>query len=298
MGKHVTNLFFLCALTLGFYLYLFGIPASSGDFSNIGSYSSGTAGLLAALYFGLETIRARDKTNESARIPGGEVRPTAAKPATEGYSIVVGRRLEKLRRDVLKLSLREMAEFLGIESVTQLERNEAGVDEYPLSLVKKLEVYFRLNSRFVESGVGAIFDSFSLSQDSVNYFLAQGYSPVLACCPKERADLLCCLVFVKRSEGVPTQIAMADGYGSFASSGGGKSNVAYLITALLDMGKKPSFARIVKVTEQEWDGIMKGTYYDKHPFARFGGADWECMEIFDAWFDECTRDRARWAQYK
>jgi transcriptional regulator with XRE-family HTH domain len=211
----------------------------------------------------------------------------------ERYSTTVGARLKFLREEVLELSLREMAEFLGIDVMSQLERYESGEDEYPLHFVKKIEEFFRISQRYVETGGGAIFSYFVLAQESVSSFVAAGYTPILACCPNQRNDLFCYQVFEKVTNGF-TQIAFADRYGSFASSGGGKMNIGYLITALLDAGKTPTAVRILKATEGEWDSISNGSYYSKDPFHRFGCADWECMDIFDSWFDEYKKSRERW----
>ncbi len=209
------------------------------------------------------------------------------------YSTTVGTRLKFLREDVLNLSLREMAEFLGIDVISQLERYESGEDEYPLHFIKKIEEFFRISQRYVETGEGAIFSYFILSQESVSSFVTAGYTPILACCPSQRNDLFCYQVFEKVTDGY-TQIAFADRYGSFASSGGGKMNIGYLITALLHAGKTPTAVRILKATEGEWDAISNCSYYSKDPFHRFGCADAECMDIFDSWFEEYKKSRERW----
>lgn len=211
----------------------------------------------------------------------------------ERYSTTAGARLKFLREEVLKLSLREMAEFLGIDVISRLEQYESGEDEYPLYFVKKIEEFFRINQRYVETGEGAIFSYFILSQESVSSFITAGYTPILACCPSQRNDLFCYQVFEKVTDGY-TQIAFTDRYGSFASSGGGKMNIGYLITALLDAGKTPTAVRILKATEGEWEAISNGSYYSKDPFRRFGCADWECIDIFDSWFKEYKKSRERW----
>lgn len=209
------------------------------------------------------------------------------------YSTTVGARLKFLREEILELSLREMAEFLGIDVISQLERYESGEEEYPLQFVKKIEEFFRISQRYVETGEGVIFSHFILSQESVSSFVNGGYTPILACCPSQRNDLFCYQVFERVIDGY-TQIAFADRYGSFASSGGGKMNIGYLINALLDAGKTPTAVRILKATEEEWQTISNGSYYSRNVFRRFGCADWECMDIFDSWFEEYRKSRARW----
>lgn len=215
--------------------------------------------------------------------------------SADNYAKSVGSRLKSLREHVLQLSLREMAEFLDIYVISTLERYEAGEEEYPLSLIKKIEEFFRINPRYVESGEGTIFLHFELSQESVSTFTRSGYTPILACCPSERDDLLCYQAFEKTTNGL-TQLAYADLYGSFSSSGGGKSNIEYLINALLDENKSPSSVRIVRITSKEWQATSDGSYYSKNPYFRAGSADWECMDIFDAWFNECYKHRKKWKE--
>lgn len=218
---------------------------------------------------------------------------SAAPEIPDGYSKTVGSRLKWLREKVLDLSLREMSELLSIETISTLEHYESGEEEYPLRLIKKIEEFFRINPKYIESGEGSIFLHYVLSQESVSSFLNAGYTPILACCPSEQGDLFCYQVFKKVTNGY-TQIAFADRYGSFSSNGGGKINIGYLINALLDARCSASSVRILKVSQEEWNNIAEGSYYSKNPFLRLGSADWQCMDIFDSWFDEYAKSRARW----
>ncbi len=244
--------------------------------------------------FAANHIGDRSTTQAGATPPPveAETNQSSAMIVSDSYSKTVGTRLRWLRKKVLELSLREMAEFLGIEVISTLERFESGEEEYPLHLIKKIEEFFRINPRYVESGDGSIFLHFFLSQESVSSFVRDGYTPILACCPSEQGDLFCYQVFEKHTNGY-CQIAFSDRYGSFSSSGGGKMNIRYLINALLDAGKTPSSVRILKATPEEWKAISNGSYYIKNPFSRFGDADWKCMDIFDSWFDEYAKNRAK-----
>lgn len=299
MWKHYLAITVFFLSTIGAYLFYVGWKNSESAYANFGSFSGGTFASLVATYSALYGIRAmRAKSGGSVPSEGGGSRDVpedrSGLARLTCYAETVGRRMKWLREDVLNLSLREMAEFLGMEVISQLERYEDGADEYPLSLIKSAETFFRINRRFVESGVGPVFCHFHLSQESVNDFLAQGYRPIFACCPRERGDLLCYLVFEERKQGL-TRIAMADRYGSFASNGGGQINIGYLINALLDVGGTPGSVRIVTVTEAEWAAIGDGSYYSREPFRRFGGADRDCIDIFKRWFDEYAESRERWA---
>lgn len=128
------------------------------------------------------------------------VKETRAAPR---YARTIGFRLKGLREQVLNLSLTEMAEFLGLGTVGTLERYEEGEDEYPLSLIKKIKSFFRVDEKYLELGSGQIFRPFVLSLESVAGFLRDGYSPILACCNDHREDLLCYLIFGERTARAP-----------------------------------------------------------------------------------------------
>jgi len=215
-----------------------------------------------------------------------------ARATRSPYSFEVGLRLARLREATLAMSLREMTEFLGLESVTALESFESGRVEFPVAHIKKIESFFRVRPRYVERGEGSIFEPFTLSQESVSAFLQEGYTPILACGPDDRHGGYCYQLFERRTQGL-AQIAMAERPGSFASSGGGKMNIGYLIRALLDAGRTPGDVRIVKATPAEWAAIEACEYYSKDPFARFGCADWDCMDTFDKWFVEYSDARSK-----
>jgi hypothetical protein len=278
-------------------LSLIMLPIAGGWFISAPGYEPAIAFLTALASAIAAKHVGKHPVSEAADQPAIEVEvPQTAPPhPADNYSKSVGFRLKSLREQVLQLSLREMAEFLNIQVVSTLERYEAGEEEYPLSLIKKIEEFFRINPRYVESGEGAIFLHFVLSQDSVSAFIRAGYTPILACCPSERGDLFCYQAFEKKTNGL-TQLAYADRWGSFSSSGGGKSNIGYLINALLDENKSPSSVRIVQVTQEEWQATSNGAYYSKNPYFRAGSADWECMDIFDSWFDEYSKRRAKWEE--
>lgn len=276
-------------------LSLIILPLSGGWFISSPGYEPAIA-FLTALGTAIAAKHVSKKTSIEKNIIAPlevEAPQSPTMPIPDSYSKSVGTRLKFLREQVLLLSLREMAEFLGIEVISTLEIYERGEAEYPLPLIKKIEEFFRINPRYIEKGETPIFLHFQLSPKSVNKFLQAGYTPILACCPNEMGDLYCYQVFEKTTNGY-TQIAYTNLPGSFSSSGGGKSNIGYLISALLDAGKSPSAVKIVRVTAEEWQATSNGSYYSKPPYFHSGGLDWKCMDIFDSWFEEYAKSRARW----
>lgn len=166
------------------------------------------ASAIAAKHFG------EYNASEAADQPSieGQTPQTTSPPSAGNYSKSVGSRLKSIREHVLQLSLREMAEFLNIQVISTLERYEAGEEEYPLVFINKVEEFFRINPRYVESGEGAIFLRFPLSQESVSTFVRAGYTPILACCPSEQGDLFCYQAFEIKTNGL-TQLAYANLWG-------------------------------------------------------------------------------------
>ena len=212
-------------------------------------------------------------------------------PAQTSYAQAVGSRLNYIRHAVLQMSLREMAEFLDLESGSIVEGYENGKLEVQISHLKKLEAFFSIHHHFLETGEGPIFQPFILSQESVNRYLSNGYTPLLVCCPDQRRDLLCYQVFERTQNGY-TQLAIAERPGSFTSSGGGNINISYLINSLIDAGKTDSDVFIAKATRQEWHDIEARRYYSRRPFYRIGSVDRECTQLFQERFEEYSRLRA------
>jgi transcriptional regulator with XRE-family HTH domain len=281
-------------------LSLVAIPISGMWLFSSPAYDSGLA-LISALIAALgshhfDARKSKQETPDSeARLRKQDEASTsnASADGEESYSRVMGRRMKHIREKALSMTLREMAEFLKLDSISDLERFENGSAEYPLPLIKKLEDFFRLSRAYLDSGKWGIFKGFHLNQGNVTNFIKEGYTPILACCPDRRGDLLCYPAFSKEVDG-HQRLAIADLYGSFMSSGGGRINIQYLITALLDAGKTPKDVRIVTVSREDWAAATSGNYYSRHPFFGAGSADYQCMDIFDQWFKESAASRARW----
>jgi len=200
-----------------------------------------------------------------------------------------------LRENILQLSLREMAEFFALDSVTSLEKYEHGEQEYPLPLLRKFEDFFSISQDYIGEGDGVIFERFNLSRETVRDYMIAGFSPLLLCCPTDREDLFCYQVFRREVDGY-IQLRIANVRGSFASSGGGRMNITYMIESLLEMGLTEYNVRILKVSPREWERIEDGTYYNSS--LRFGFVDTECQDIFLDWFAESHKNKILYDQYR
>lgn len=206
------------------------------------------------------------------------------------YRSKVGRKHKWLRENILKLSLREMANFYTIEEVSKIESYESGDIELPIKLIEKLENFFFINSDVIDGKSPYIFKSFHLSQASISDLFEQGFSARIACCPYEREDLLCVIVMHKVENGF-TRIVSSDLTGSFMSSGGGRMNIQYLIEELIVRNIPDHKISILKTTEDDWKKLERNCYYDAGLFHRLGAADQECINIFSQWYSETLKIR-------
>lgn len=223
--------------------------------------------------------------------------PTPSPSAPLTYAQTVGARMRFLRESVLKLSLRQMATFLGLEQVGRLERYENGEDEYPLISIKKIEAFFNVREEFTSENSEIIFEQFCLSAKACVRYLQEGYSPLLVCSPFDRNNLFCYQIF-HRQVNEFTQIACAGQVGSFASNGGGRMNIQYLIDALFTIEKEPSqvYLRVMQANAADWAALSSCQYYSAYPLAH-AWSDFECRRIFDDWYEESEASRQRWAAY-
>ncbi|SDV11044.1 helix-turn-helix transcriptional regulator [Pseudomonas mucidolens] len=207
------------------------------------------------------------------------------------YALAVGEKISFIRTDILNLSLRQLSEILEIKKVSDLEKYESGVEEFPLPLLKKFEACFSVRPAYLDGVSESIFSSFHLCEFEVERYLSQGYNPVVLCCPDERSELFCKIAF-ERSEGAFSKIVIGDLLCSFASSGGGQINIQILIQALLRRGASYKDVRVLKVTRRAWELMRRGTYYNQDEFHRC--TDWECQEVFARWFSESEASNKRW----
>lgn len=206
----------------------------------------------------------------------------------EDYKTILGQRLKLLRENILKLSIREFAEFYEFETVSELEQYEKGEKELPLEKLRMLEKFFFIEPKYLELGEVPIFSTFYLSRDNVSKYLDDGFTPIIACCPYARENLFCMILFYKEQEGI-CRIIVSDRDGSFSSSGGGKTNIQNLIYEMIDRKMDMYEVSILTTSEIEWKQLEEGSYYDKRLFSRPGSVDNECMDVFDKWYTEAKK---------
>ncbi|AZF13017.1 hypothetical protein C4J93_4867 [Pseudomonas sp. R2-37-08W] len=207
------------------------------------------------------------------------------------YALSLGARVRFIRTEILNLSLRQLSEILEIEKVSSLERFELGVEEFPLQVLKKFEAYFSIRPEYLDGISKGIFLNFHLCSSEVERYLSQGYTPLILCCPSERSELFCRVVF-KKHDGAFLKVVVGNLLCSFASSGGGQLNIQILIQALLQRNASYTDVRVLKVTNRAWELMRQGSYYNQDEFHR--SADWDCQDVFVKWFKDCEESNKRW----
>ena len=203
----------------------------------------------------------------------------------DDYRTSIGKQHKWLREDVLSIKLRDMASFYSLDTVSELEAYERGIKELPMELIANIESFFFLRKNVLDGESRFIFKSFNLSHESLENLFDQGFSPSIACSPLERHDLFCFIVMHKEENGF-MRIVVSDLVGSFASSGGGRMNIQYLINILIDRNISCYNLPILTTTKEDWEKLQGNTYYDPKLFHRLGAADRDCMDVFYNWYDE------------
>lgn len=246
--------------------------------------------LIGVLFSGAGTtwlsnlLKKKDKIDKSSAVESvqSEVEPVPDK-TQQDYKTRLGQRHLSIRTAILGLSDRKMADFYGFETVSELLELEAGTREFPKSALMSLCEFFFLKETMFDLDVPLRFPlkTFSLHHEEIERFLANGFRPVIACCPNDREFDLHCEIMMCKSENGFYRVVSSSRPGRFKSGHGGKNNVEQLIHAMIKTGKFESEASIVKVDSDQWSKIASREFcqnIENHE------SDWECQEIFDKWY--------------
>lgn len=244
--------------------------------------------ILTTLFSGFGTtiyFRYKDKKklNEQEIPDSPESKKVADLIVEEDYKTKLGNRHKYLRVNLLNLSERQMANFYGFDTVSELVEYESGILEFPQSLLKKVCDYFFIKKEFfdLEYNGKYPFESFSLSASEVEKHLKQGFYPIIACSPKDRETDLYCYVLLCKKENDYYQVITANNKGRFRSGHTGKSNIEQLIHAMIKVGMDDTKARILSVDEETWNKIESREFSQN---IENYNLDWDCQDIFDKWF--------------
>jgi hypothetical protein len=209
----------------------------------------------------------------------------------ELYKTQLGPRHKILRKDILKLNRREMANFYGFKKTEKLERCEAGLDEFPTEAMKKLEKGFFVNPKYLQEGENYIFQTFRIAytRDDCRSFLERDFRPYFLCGPSFQKDGLAYLVFCKQDEGY-WQMVRSSTVGCFHSGSAGASNIRNLINAMLDLNMELEWPNTaLTVSTEEWEKLENLRWYNKGMHGYLANS--EAAEIYERWFREVQAKR-------
>lgn len=203
------------------------------------------------------------------------------------YSQIVGYNHKFLREKIFHFSKREMSEFYNLQSVTQLENYENGIDELPLELIEKLAVFFNLEKKNfedknLESPKVKIFKNTHLKEEDILKLLDNDFIPLIVCSPINREELFAYIIMHKKENNF-TRIIISYTFGSFVSNDTGKHNITLLIDAMIKKNMSKSYVKIDKINKTELQLIKDGRFYKKN---LSGSIDPDCTDIFDEWYSE------------
>ncbi len=205
------------------------------------------------------------------------------------YAKRVGKSHKFLRTEVLQLTEREMIDFYKLKTVTELEKFENGEIEIPPEYLKKLENFFFINKNYFDNENlinENIFTPYNLNQQVFEKFFKDGFSPIIACLPIEKNEMLIHIVLHKKENGF-TRCIISDRWSSFASDGGGKMNIIELIITMKVFNIDKNKIRIINIKEADYKQMSNGTFYQRNLFNNyFGSANNKCVDIFNSWFEQ------------
>lgn len=212
------------------------------------------------------------------------------------YAQEIGGRVRFIRESLLGFSMRQMCEKLGIESVTQLEKYEAGAEEIPIHITRQIEQEYDVDPAYLDGKTSAVFTRFATNKDTMIEYLRQGFTPVITTIPRPMGvkEKLYCYITFDKPEADFTRHAVGMLRCSFSSQGGGRGNLHELIYAMLDLGMNPFSVRVVEATWYSWEAIENGTYSSETSARSVRKADLYCQDIWAEWCEQVVASRDKW----
>jgi len=246
------------------------------------------SGFGTTLYFRRRDKRKLEETEIITAENSDEMKNYDSSVIEEDYKTKLGKRHKYIREKLLKISERQMANFYGFDTVSELVEYELGNLEFPQSLLNKVcDFFFIKHEMFdLDCQVKYPFKSFGLYSSEVEEYLKQGFHPVIACSPSERETDLYCYVLLCKKENDFYRVITSNNKGRFKSGHTGKSNIEQLIHAMIKVEMNDTSIRILSVNEELWDNIESREFSQNIENLEL---DWDCQDIFDKWFFQYNR---------
>lgn len=241
------------------------------------------SGFGTTLYFRRRDKKKLEETEIITAQSAGEMKNYDSSVIEEDYKTKLGKRHKYLREKLLHISERQMANFYGFDTVSELVEYELGNIEFPQSLLNRVcDFFFVKHEMFdLDCQVKYPFKSFGLYSPEIDEYLEQGFSPVIVCSPSDRETDLYCYVLLCKKENDFYRVITSNNKGRFKSGHTGKSNIEQLIHAMIKRSMDDTNVRIVGVTEEQWLKIESREFaqnIENHDL------DWDCQDIFDRWY--------------
>jgi hypothetical protein len=199
------------------------------------------------------------------------------------FSLFIGKQHRILRKNVLGLTIREMADFYGLEKASVLESYEMGTEELPRKYVELLNSFFFINTEYLDKGNSHIFKTIYVFGEQLRVLLSEGFNIFFLVKTKPREGLYTYPILHKVENRYSRVISL--NLSSFHSEGGGRYNVENIIRELIKQRIDKYKVPIIQVSEPTWNTLEADTFYCKNPLS-LGSSDFECQDIFDKWYSD------------
>lgn len=211
--------------------------------------------------------------------------------AIDRFQQELGQRHQYVRKEVLQIGVRRMADFYGFNKASELECYESGEREFPAPHLNRLVEFFFVHSEFLRGESDRVLRDLVADLDlSVGELIDQDFRLFLLASPAGEPDRLVYPVLYKEERGFSRSVrgrlsALSD------ASGGGAANIYGLISLLLDRDRSIHDVNVLCTPRNAWERLEQGTFYmDSEAVPRFG-IHRNYQQVFQRWFDETAESR-------
>jgi hypothetical protein len=194
----------------------------------------------------------------------------------------LGKRIQFLRENIFKISIRECAWVFQMENVSELEAVELGETELPRACIEMLMRDYQVTSSYLDYGEGGIFDSVAHSTENILAHLKDDFHLYIVTPPpgSEDRSLLMCRFILHHKQAYLPQCFLTSGLGSFKSTGGGQLVIEHALQALLidTHNRLVQLPPVLMTNKKDWHDLQQSCFYQKEMHFGGGCADDECRD--------------------
>jgi hypothetical protein len=200
----------------------------------------------------------------------------------------LGRRLQHLREDIFKASVREFAWEFGFDDLSHLEAVESGKKELPRDCIEKLMGEFNVSSEFLDYGETPVFCPIVHDVEILTNYLAKGFRLHLVTPPAGHEDYrrqACRFILDMEAEGLRPCLTTS-AVGSFKSSGGGRLVIEQALfaneKAALKQSVLPRLPTVWSANSTAWNDLEAGRFYQRKVAFGPGSVDFDGSQRLDS----------------